>query len=67
MLQLVNDGNVEIVKSSEGSTENFSLHLHKTSLAAERFAAPHDTSVSAVGAVSAASATAPATVPRPRA
>jgi condensin-2 complex subunit H2 len=39
MLQLVNDGNVEIVKSSEGSTENFSLHLHKTSLAAERFAA----------------------------
>ena len=38
MLQLVNDGNVEIVKGSEGSTENFSLHLHKTSLAAERFA-----------------------------
>ena len=38
MLQLVNDGNVEIVKDSDGCTENFSLHLHKTSLAAERFA-----------------------------
>jgi len=38
MLQLVNDGNVEIVKDSDGGTENFSLHLHKTSLAAERFA-----------------------------